>query len=100
MSLHNQDMIGRSWLTAQRRIDIEEQPEFVVEFAHQCIDAGTDVFAGHGPYIFMSVELYRGKPIFYSLGNLIFQNDNTLRHMPATPYERFGLHPIDTFRVL
>lgn len=95
VSLHNQDMIGRSWLKAQRRVDIDEQPEFVVEFAHRCIDAGADVFAGHGPHIFMGVELYRDKPIFYSLGNLIFQND-TLRHMPATPYERFGLHPYST----
>jgi len=95
VSLHNQDMIGRSWLKAQRRVDIEEQPEFVVEFAHRCIDSGADVFACHGPHMFMGVELYRGKPIFYSLGNLIFQND-TLRHMPATPYERFGLHPYAT----
>jgi poly-gamma-glutamate synthesis protein (capsule biosynthesis protein) len=95
MSLHNQDMIGRSWLRAQRRVDIEEQPEFVVEFAHRCIDAGADIFAGHGPHIFMGIEIYRGKPIFYSLGNLIFQND-TIKHMPATPYERFGLHPYAT----
>ena len=90
MSLHNQDMIGRSWLKAQRRVDIAEQPEFVVEFAHRCIDAGADVFAAHCPHIFMGVEIYQGKPIFYSLGNFIFQND-TLKHMPATPYERFGL---------
>ena len=26
MSLHNQDMIGRSWLKAQRRVDIENSP--------------------------------------------------------------------------
>ena len=90
VSLHNQDMVGRRWLTANRRIEIEEQPEFVVEFAHLCIDAGADVFAAHGPHVFMGVELYRSKPIFYSLGNLIFQND-TLRHVPAHPYERFGL---------
>ncbi len=95
MSLHNQDMIGRSWLKAERRVDIDQQPEFVVEFAHRAIDAGADVFAGHGPHIFMGVELYRGKPIFYSLGNLIFQND-TLRHMPSTPYERFALDPYAT----
>lgn len=95
MSLHNQDMIGRSWLTANRRVDIEEQPEFVVDFAHQCIDAGADIFAGHGPHIFLGVEIYHGKPIFHSLGNLIFQND-TLRHIPANPYERFGLDPYAT----
>jgi poly-gamma-glutamate synthesis protein (capsule biosynthesis protein) len=88
-------MIGRSWLTANRRVDIEEQPEFVVDFAHQCIDAGADIFAGHGPHVFMGVEIYHGKPIFHSLGNLIFQND-TLRHIPANPYERFGIDPYGT----
>jgi poly-gamma-glutamate synthesis protein (capsule biosynthesis protein) len=95
MSLHNQEMIGRSWLTATKRVDIEEQPEFVVDFAHRCIDAGADVFAAHGPHYFLGVEIYQGKPIFYSLGNLIFQND-TLRHIPANPYERFGLDPYAT----
>jgi poly-gamma-glutamate capsule biosynthesis protein CapA/YwtB (metallophosphatase superfamily) len=95
MSLHNQDMIGRSWLTARTRVEIEEQPEFVVDFAHQCIDAGADIFAGHGPHVFLGVEIYQGKPIFYSLGNLIFQND-TLSHIPANPYERFGLDPYAT----
>jgi len=95
VSLHNQDMIGRSWLKGGSRVEIEEQPEFVVDFAHQCIDAGADIFAGHGPHMFLGVEIYQGKPIFYSLGNLIFQND-TLRHIPANPYERFGLDPYAT----
>jgi poly-gamma-glutamate capsule biosynthesis protein CapA/YwtB (metallophosphatase superfamily) len=95
MSLHNQDMIGRSWLTAKARTEIEEQPEFVVDFAHQCIDAGADIFAGHGPHFFLGTEIYQGKPIFYSLGNLIFEND-TLCHIPGNPYERFGLDPYAT----
>jgi poly-gamma-glutamate capsule biosynthesis protein CapA/YwtB (metallophosphatase superfamily) len=95
VSLHNQDMIGKSWLTAQKRTEITEQPEFVQDFAHRCIDAGADAFAGHGPHIFMGVEIYRGKPIFYSLGNLIMQNE-TLRHIPANPMERFGLDPRST----
>jgi poly-gamma-glutamate capsule biosynthesis protein CapA/YwtB (metallophosphatase superfamily) len=95
VSLHNQDMVGRSWLTARRRIDIEEQPDFVVEFAHSCIEAGADVFAGHGPHVPLGVELYQGKPIFYSLGNFIFQNE-TLRHVPAHHFERFGIDPYGT----
>ena len=95
MSLHNQDMIGRSWLTAQKRTEITVQPDFVRDFAHRCIDTGADVFAGHGPHILMGIEIYRGKPIFYSLGNLIMQND-TLRHVPAYPFERFGLDPHST----
>jgi poly-gamma-glutamate capsule biosynthesis protein CapA/YwtB (metallophosphatase superfamily) len=95
MSLHNQDMIGRSWLTAQQRTEITVQPDFVCDFAHRCIDAGADVFAGHGPHILMGIEIYREKPIFYSLGNLIMQNE-TLRHVPAYPFDRFGLDPRST----
>ena len=95
VSLHNQDLVGRSWLTAQKRAEITEQPEFVREFAHRCIDEGADIFACHGPHILMGVEIYRGKPAFYSLGNLILQNE-TLRHIPANPIERFGLDPRST----
>jgi poly-gamma-glutamate capsule biosynthesis protein CapA/YwtB (metallophosphatase superfamily) len=95
VSLHNQDMMGRSWLTAQKRTEITVQPDFVRDFAYRCIDAGADVFAGHGPHILMGIEIYRGKPIFYSLGNLIMQNE-TLRHIPAYPFERFGLDPRST----
>jgi len=95
VSLHNQDMIGKSWLTAQKRTEITVQPDFVRDFAHRCIDAGADVFAGHGPHILMGIEIHRGKPIFYSLGNLIMQNE-TLRHVPAYPFERFGLDPRST----
>ena len=90
VSLHNQDMIGKSWLTAGKRTEITEQPDFVQDFARRCIDAGADAFAGHGPHILMGIEIYRGKPIFYSLGNLIMQNE-TLHHIPANPMERFGL---------
>jgi Bacterial capsule synthesis protein PGA_cap len=95
VSLHNQDMMGRSWLTAQKRTEITVQPDFVRDFAYRCIDAGADVFAGHGPHILMGIEIYRRKPIFYSLGNFIMQNE-TLRHVPAYPFERFGLDPRST----
>jgi poly-gamma-glutamate synthesis protein (capsule biosynthesis protein) len=95
MSLHNQDLIGRSWLTAKKRTDITVQADFVREFAHRCIDEGADVFVAHGPHILMGIELYRDKPIFYSLGNLIMQNE-TLRHVPSYPFDRFGLDPRST----
>jgi poly-gamma-glutamate synthesis protein (capsule biosynthesis protein) len=36
------------------------------------IDAGADVIIGHHPHVVEEIELYRGKPIFYSLGNFIF----------------------------
>jgi poly-gamma-glutamate synthesis protein (capsule biosynthesis protein) len=90
VSLHSQDLIGRSWLTAKKRTEVTEQPEFVHDFAHRCIDAGADVFACHGPHLLMGIEIYRRRPIFYSLGNLIMQNE-TLNHVPAYPFDRFGL---------
>lgn len=40
--------------------------------AHTLIDQGIDSVIGHHPHVIQDVELYRGKPIFYSLGNLIF----------------------------
>jgi poly-gamma-glutamate synthesis protein (capsule biosynthesis protein) len=36
------------------------------------IDAGVDVVVAHHPHVTEEVELYHGKPIFYSLGNFIF----------------------------
>ena len=90
VSLHNQDTIGRSWLHAVRLTEIERQPDFVTDFAHAAIDAGADLIAVHGPHMFMGVEIYRGQPIFYSLGNFFMQNE-TLRHVPAHHFERFGL---------
>ncbi len=39
---------------------------------HQIIDAGADVIIGHHPHVAQEYEVYNGKPIFYSLGNFIF----------------------------
>lgn len=40
--------------------------------AHGLIDAGADIIIGHHPHVVEGMEVYRGKPIFYSLGNFIF----------------------------
>ena len=47
------------------------------EFAHAMIDAGADVILGHHPHVPRGVEMYKGKPIFYSLGNFIFGHNHT-----------------------
>lgn len=39
------------------------------------IDAGADVVVGHGPHILRGIEVYKRRPIFYSLANFIFEND-------------------------
>jgi poly-gamma-glutamate capsule biosynthesis protein CapA/YwtB (metallophosphatase superfamily) len=40
--------------------------------AHAAIDAGADLFLGHHPHVIQPIELYKGKPILYSLGNFLF----------------------------
>ncbi len=41
-------------------------------FARMLIDNGFDAIVGHHPHVVQDIEEYQGKPIFYSLGNLIF----------------------------
>ncbi len=43
-------------------------PAFYVDLAHQTIDVGADAFVGHGVQLLRGVEIYKGKPIFYGLG--------------------------------
>lgn len=83
VSIHSHEIAGG---------DLEVPAEFMVTFARQAIDAGADIVIGHGPHVLQGMELYNGKPIFYGLGNFIFQNE-TVRHQPADFYERLGLGP-------
>ncbi|MDQ7806667.1 CapA family protein [Amycolatopsis sp. A133] len=45
--------------------------EYQVTYGRAAIDAGADLVAGHGPRTIQAVEVYRGRPILYSLGNLV-----------------------------
>lgn len=42
------------------------------ELAHKFIDSGADLIIGHHPHIVETSEIYKGVPIYYSLGNFIF----------------------------
>ena len=64
--------------------------DFIVEFARAMVDAGATMFVGHGPHVLRGIEIYRGRPIFYSLGDFVFQNETLLR-LPAENYERYDL---------
>jgi poly-gamma-glutamate synthesis protein (capsule biosynthesis protein) len=63
---------------------------FVVEFARRMVDEGADVFVGHGPHVLRGIEIYKRKPILYSLGDFIFQNE-TLQRLPHENYAPLGL---------
>ena len=48
------------------------------QLAHHLIDAGADVVIGSHPHVVQDVEVYRDKPVIYSLGNFVFDGFNTL----------------------
>ncbi len=69
--------------------------------AHALIDAGADAVIGHHPHVMQDIELYQDVPIFYSLGNLIFDQyfsdevqTGYLVSLSLTPTEiTYILHP-------
>lgn len=64
VSMHSHELRGT---------DKEEPDQFFVEFAHRCIDAGAHAIVGTGPHLLRPIEIYKGCPIFYSLGDFIIQ---------------------------
>jgi poly-gamma-glutamate capsule biosynthesis protein CapA/YwtB (metallophosphatase superfamily) len=58
---------------------LENQPGIhpnQTQIARGLIDAGADAIIGHHPHVPHAIEVYRGCPIFYSLGNFIFGQSN------------------------
>ena len=55
--------------------DSEEPADFLRQFAHDAVDAGAGLVVGHGPHRLRGVEIYKGAPIFYSLGNFLYQTN-------------------------
>ena len=90
VSIHSHELSGMQ----------KENPDTVlVEFAHRCIDAGADAVVGTGPHILRPIEIYRGCPIFYSLGDFVLQNEN-IPYGPEEFYEDYGLNSDSTMREL
>ncbi len=89
------DFVVFSFHAHEGAVDSWQPATFHQPFARACIDAGTDAFIGHGPHYIRGIEIYKNKPIFYSLGNFVFQNE-TVRIMPADNYERVGLGDTNT----
>ncbi|QRM33031.1 CapA family protein [Microvirga sp. VF16] len=73
----------------------QQPPDYEQSFAHQLIDAGADAYVGHGPHQLRGIEIYKGRPIFYSLGNFIY--DDLRTPVGADMFEVYGKDPrIDT----
>ena len=64
-------------------------PEFVRRFAHAAIDAGATIFVGHGWHRTMGIEIYKGRPIIYGIGNFVAHSE-FMSNVPYDSYEAWG----------
>lgn len=76
----------------------DEVPEFARKFAHAAIDAGADIYFGHGWHRTLGIEIYKGKPIIHNMGDA-FAQSQFLRHIPYDSYESWG-HDMERAAVL
>ncbi len=90
ISIHSHELSG----------DKKENPsDFLVEFAHRCIDAGAHAVLGHGPHLLRPVEIYKARPIFYSMGDFVIHNE-CIPFAPEEMYQKQGLTSDATMREL
>ena len=54
-----------------------ELADYQIEAAHAAIDAGADLILGTHAHVLKAIEVYKGKVIFYSLGNFAFDRRRT-----------------------
>ncbi len=71
-------------------VEKEEPSAFAREFAHFCIDCGANAIVGHGPHLLRPIEIYKERPIFYSLGDFVLQLYN-IDFAPHDFYAQYGL---------
>ncbi|ALL13197.1 CapA family protein [Caulobacter henricii] len=67
--------------------DMARVPDWQRVFARRCVDAGASVFVGHGAPLLQGMEVYRGAPVIYGLGNFIFQTEKPPGAYPPEAWE-------------
>jgi len=55
--------------------------DWLKKWTHAEVDAGADIIVMHGAPLLHGVEIYRGRPIFYDLGNFIYNVPPTLTYI-------------------
>lgn len=68
----------------------EDVPDYLEELSHACIDAGASAMIGGGTHRLRPIEIYKGRPIFYSLGDFIYQGMR-VPVLPADFMEKYGV---------
>ncbi|WP_085035663.1 CapA family protein [Ensifer aridi] len=69
----------------------QQSPDYEQSFARKMIDAGADAYIVHGPHQLRGIEIYKGRPILYSVGN--FFMDDLRTPVGADMFEEHGKDP-------
>ena len=62
------------------------------DLAHLIIDAGAHVYVAHGDPRLQGIEIYRGCPLFYCLGNFVFQTKTELAFYGSEVWQSVLVH--------
>jgi len=89
---NNSRLVVASIHAHESRQKLERPDPFLQPFARACVDAGADAFFAAGPHVIRGIEIYKGKPIFYCLSNLVFQYESCWP-TPAESFANYGLDP-------
>ncbi len=68
---------------------VTNPPEYLRQFCHVCIDNGVSAVFGGGCHQLRGIEVYKNCPVFYSLGDFIYQGLR-VEYLPADFMEQFG----------
>jgi poly-gamma-glutamate synthesis protein (capsule biosynthesis protein) len=68
VAMHNHDLSHHRAYGIQDTTPANDQIMY-----RRAIDAGADMVIGSGPHMLRAIEFYKGKPIFFSLSNFIYQ---------------------------
>ena len=66
-------------------------PDFHAKLFRNIIDWGADAVVAHGPHLLRAIEVYKEKPIFYSLGDFLIQLYD-VAFAPEDFYVKYGMN--------
>ena len=67
------------------RDPLPEPPKWIKAWTYREVDAGADIVVLHGVPVVQRLEIYKGCPVFYDMGNLIFPLDVAWRQLFEAP---------------
>jgi len=67
--------------------DNPQPPDFLIQLAHDVVDAGADVFLATGIHDLRGIEIYKGRPVFYGMSSFVF--NGSIKVLQETALRRY-----------